>query len=248
MCKTIAVINHKGGVGKTTTVANLGKALSLLGKKTLLIDFDPQANLTHHYGIDSDENDNIENVILRKEKLPLFELSETLSIVPGSLELAIAEKQFSNSLAGYLKLNNALKPIRNDFDFILIDCPPSLGFFTQNALNASTDVIIPVEAEGMAAKGVNTVMDLITEVNEEVNPDLKILGVLVTNHRNLVVSKAVEEQLRENYTVFNQVIRSYKHYVEASTLGSSIYDYADKNSFKGHGDYLGLAKEVIDGE
>ncbi|BDD06940.1 ParA family protein [Aureibacter tunicatorum] len=246
MTKIISIINHKGGVGKTTTTANLGAALANLDKKILLVDFDPQANLSDHLGIPFDELDqDIVDVIMDDQSIEPFFIKENLHIVAGNLELAAAEKEFSNSIKAYIKLKKALKSITESYDFVLIDCPPSLGFFTLNALNASTDVIIPVEPEGMAAGGLQTVRDAISEV-QDVNDDIKLLGVLITKQRGLVVGKDLEESIRDNHQpVFETVIRNYKHFPEASTLGLSIFDHAPSSNAAL--DYASLAKEVMNG-
>jgi chromosome partitioning protein len=240
--KVLTVINHKGGVGKTTTAVHLAKSLSLMGHKALVVDFDPQANASIHLGIEEADK-TISDAILRQEDLTLVEISENLWLVPGALDLATAEKEFAGSITAYIKLKKAIEKVRGQFDYVLIDCPPSLGFFTLNALNASTDALIITNPTKLAIQGIETIINTIEDV-QSINPDLKVNGIVIADAEKLVSATVVEEYLRDGeIKVFDTVVRHYKHYKEASMVGQTVHDYApDHQSVK---DYDNLAKEIV---
>lgn len=245
MNKIISILNHKGGTAKTTSTLNIGKALSILGHKILLIDLDAQANLTQSLGIDEDV-ETIANALVGNDgKLPINTISNCLDIVPASLELSALEPGLYSSFNSYFKLKSLIDPIKENYSYILIDCPPSLGIFTQNALIASEGVIITLQAQYLSLKGLDTVYNLIGSVKEKLNPALIIEGLLVTqtNHTNL--GKEILATLRKSYNnkVYHTTIRQNVALAEASIYRKDIFSY-DAKSF-GAIDYMNLTKEII---
>lgn len=242
--RIIAVVNHKGGVGKTTTTLNLGKALSLKRKKVLIIDIDPQANLSQSLGIESPEKD-VSSAICDKESLPIQKVANKFDIVPASLDLSGAEVKLISELNGYFRLKEALSPFLNTYDFILIDCPPSLGILTINAMIAATEVLIVIQSQYLAIKGLNTILDLMDELRKNLNENLKVMGMLLTQVNRTVVSKSIVESVQNTHEekVFQTVIRQNVALVEASTTGQDIFSY-DSKSYAAE-DYKNLAKEVL---
>ena len=247
MSKIIAIVNHKGGVGKTTTTLNLGKALSLQGKKVLLIDIDPQANLSQALG----EEENVENIyqtLCNGKPLSLIEKAENFYIVPAVLELTKAENELRNDVQGYFRLRKAIRNLNIDFDYILIDCPPSLGILTINALMVSNKVLITLNPQFFAMKGLNTIFDLIQEIREELNPSLDLLGLLITQIQRNVLNREISESLYEDYKgkVFQTKIKQNIALAEAVLNRQDIFSYAPKSV--GAEDYWELSKEIINGK
>ncbi|MCS6795204.1 MAG: ParA family protein [Raineya sp.] len=246
MQKTIAIINHKGGVGKTTTTLNLGKALSLLGKKVLLVDIDPQANLSQSLGIEEPEQNIYTAIFSNHQDLPIFEFNNNLSLLPSSLDLSEAELKLQKEVNGYFKLKKLLSSVQqNRYDFILIDCPPSLSILTLNSLIAANYAMIVVQSEYLATKGLQTIISLIDELKENLNPNLKIMGMLITQIDRTIIRQQVAEQLRQVYKgrVFETVIRNNVAITEASAMKMDIFSYNDKSI--GATDYMNLAKEIL---
>jgi chromosome partitioning protein len=242
--RIIAIVNHKGGVGKTTTTLNLGKALSLQGKKVLLIDLDPQANLSQSVGID-DPKENIYHALCENIKLPITLITENFFICPADLGLSGAEAKLqSEQVMGYFKLKNLL-PNSQDFDFVLIDCPPSLGILTINALLAANEVIIVTEPQFLAIKGLQTIFELMEKLKSTLTPKLQLKGILFTLYDRTVVSKSIIEQLQTQYgkLVFESIIRQNVKIAEASALRKDIFTYQGDST--GAQDYAQLAKEII---
>lgn len=244
MNRIISAINHKGGVGKTTTVHNLGKALTLLDKKVLLVDNDPQANLTTVCNIDT-AKETIFTAVQNTSELPIIQIDDNLFLVPSELDYTRAEHQLLTEMNGYFKLKKLLKPLKTKYDFILIDCPPSLGIFTSNAIIASDSVLIVVQSSFLSIKGLQTIVDVIEETKEELNPNIKIEGFLLTQANRTVVRKEMEKAVRQVYPaeVFETTIRQNVTLEEASTQQQDVFDY-DKESY-GANDYLNLAREIL---
>jgi chromosome partitioning protein len=240
----IAIINHKGGVGKTTTTLNLGKALSLCGKKTLIIDIDPQANLSQSIGIEEPEM-HIYQAMLENRALPITKLDKNFDIIPADLDLSEAEVKLQNDVNGYFKLRNAIKSIKEQYDFVLIDCPPSLGILTTNALIAATHILIVVQSEYLAVKGLQTILRLVESVRENLNPDLEVAGMLITQLNKTVFRQNIAETLRGIYQgkVFQSIVRQNISLAEASSVGQDIFTYNNKSA--GAEDYMSLAKEIL---
>ncbi len=240
----IAIINHKGGVGKTTTTLNLGKALSMCGKKTLVIDIDPQANLSQSIGVEEPDM-HVYQAMIDNTPLPIVNLAENFDLIPADLDLSEAEVKLQNDVNGYFKLRNALKSAKEKYDFILIDCPPSLGILTTNALIAATHILIVVQSEYLAVKGLQTILKLVESARENLNPDLEVAGMLITQINKTVFRQNIAETLRNIYQgkVFQTAIRQNISLAEASSVGQDIFSYSPKSA--GAEDYMALAKELL---
>ncbi len=244
--RVISFINHKGGVGKTTSTLNLGKALAILGKKTLIIDIDPQSNLSQSVGIEEPEF-SIYDVLCNELKMPVREIAENFYIVPAELGLSVAETKLqAEHITGYFKLHASLDEFAGVYDFILIDCPPSLGILTINALLASTEIIIIVEPQYLPIKGLNTIWELYLSLKKRnLNKNLSILGLLFTQFNRTVISKSIIEQVQQKYVglPFDTIVRQSVKIAEASAKKMDIFEY-DRES-AGADDYLSFAQEVL---
>jgi chromosome partitioning protein len=240
----ISMVNHKGGVGKTTSTLNLGKALSLQKKKVLIIDLDPQSNLSQSTGIEEPEK-NIYHALCEGAELPTLNLSTNFDLVPADLDLSEAELRLQSDVNGYFILKKILKSAAENYDFILIDCPPSLGILTLNALIASHRVVVVVQSEYLAVKGLQTIFNLIEKLKENLNTDLDILGMLITQINRTVFRTSIANTVREIYQgkVFETMIRANITLAEASASGKDIFSF--DATCAGAKDYQDLAKEVI---
>lgn len=250
MGKIIAICNQKGGVGKTTTAINLGFYLAYNNKKVLLIDFDPQANATSGVGIDKKTiTQNIYNVLINN--IPLSDsiksiYDEKFKLLPSSINLTGAEIELISLMNREYRLKNAIKGLDQEYDFIFIDSPPSLGLLTINALTAATSVLIPIQCEYYALEGLSQLLDTINLVRDNLNPDLSIEGVLMTmaDYRTNLTSEVIEET--RNYfkeKVFRTVIPRSIRLSEAPGFGKPIHLY-DKHSI-GARMYSNLARELL---
>lgn len=198
--KVISVLNHKGGVGKTTTTINLGGALRQKGYKVLLIDLDGQANLTESLGFSAELPQTIYGAMKGEYDLPIYEHKDGLSVVPSCLDLSAVETELINEAGRELILAHLIKGQKEKFDYILIDCPPSLSLLTLNALTASDRLIIPVQAQFLAMRGMAKLMQVVHKVQQRLNSDLSIAGVLITQYdgrKNL--NKSVSELVQETF-------------------------------------------------
>ncbi|NJL14208.1 MAG: ParA family protein [Microscillaceae bacterium] len=243
--KIISMVNHKGGVGKTTSTLNLGRAFSLEGKRTLVIDIDPQANLSQATGIEEPE-ENIYQAMCEGKELPIVNLAENFDIVPADLDLSEAELRLQSDVNGYFILRKILDKISDRYDFILIDCPPSLGILTLNALIASDYVIVIVQSEYLAVKGLQTIFNLIEKLRENLNTHLEIMGMLITQINHTVFRKSIADTVKAMYEgrVFETMIRQNITLAEASAAGKDIYTF--DNKCYGAEDYTLLAKEILE--
>jgi chromosome partitioning protein len=243
--KIIALVNHKGGVGKTTTTLNLGKALSLLGKKVLMIDLDPQANLSQSLGI-RDAEQTVFQVLCENKEPVILSIAENYDLLPADLTLATADyKLQAEQFSGYTKLRKMLQNSVSKYDYILIDCPPSLGILTVNALAFATDMLIIAEPEYLSITGLQTILELHERTLETLNAQLNFLGIVFTQFNRTMVGKGIIQGIKENYPekVFETVIRENVKLSEASIQKKNIFDY-DTTSM-GAKDYEQLAKELI---
>lgn len=257
MGKIIAFVNQKGGVGKTTSSINLAASLGLLGKKTLLVDLDPQGNSTTGVGVNKGEVDSSIYELLVDEteikKVIVKTKFKNLYIIPASINLAGVDMELmemSRSLENFvpqLQLKKYLGEISNDFDYIILDCPPSLGLITTNALAAADSVIIPVQCEFFALEGIMQLLNSIMIAQKKLNPSLDIEGVLLTmldNRTNLGLEVVEEIKSYFKEKVYDTIIPRLVRLSEAPSHGKPIHAY-DPHS-RGTEAYINLAKEVIE--
>ncbi|MCP8971219.1 ParA family protein [Ectobacillus ponti] len=252
MGKIISIANQKGGVGKTTTSVNLGAGLAYLGKKVLLIDIDAQGNATTGVGVEkSDLDECVYNVLVEDADVRGIvkpTAVENLYVLPATIQLAGAEIELVPTISREVRLKRALQPIKADYDYIIIDCPPSLGLLTLNALTASDSVIIPVQCEYYALEGLSQLLNTVRLVQKHLNKDLAIQGVLLTmldarTNLGLQVIDEVKKYFRDK--VYRSVIPRNVRLSEAPSHGKPIILYDPKS--RGAEVYLDLAKEVIAG-
>jgi chromosome partitioning protein len=245
--KTISICNLKGGTGKTTTALNLGAALSRQGKRVLLIDFDAQGNLTEGFGLEeaAAEHD-IYRVLRRESELRPVTIYEGLDLVPTTLDLAAAELELSAETGGEYVLKELLEPHRSRYDYILIDCSPSIGSMVVNALTASDALLIPIQAEYLPLQGLKKLTEVVGKIQRRLNKDLSVSGILITQFDSrTVLSRQIAESVQERFRseIFQTKIRQNVAIAESQAKGLDIFRYAPESA--GAEDYAALAKEVI---
>lgn len=259
-CITLAVANQKGGVGKTTTTLSLGVALAKEGKKVLLIDADPQGDLTTYMGFYDQDNipitisTLIERVINDNDinaKEAILHHNENIDLIPSNLNLSMTEVNLLNAMCRESAMKNSISELKDDYDYIIIDCMPSLSMITTNALASADEVIIPVQSQYLSAKGMGNLLRTVAKVKKQINNDLKIGGVLLTLvDKRTNLSKNIKKDLEETY---GNIVRIYDTQIpiavktaESTSRGKSIFAY-DKNSSVAMA-YESFAKEVLKNE
>jgi len=250
MSRIIAIVNQKGGVGKTTTAINLGTALAQSGKMVLLIDTDPQANATSGVGVDTEKIEASLYDLYSGQKAILDVLYptsiENLHLLPGSSDLSGIEVELLNTAGREARLKTILATVQDAYDFVLIDCPPSLGLLTVNALVAAEKVIVPVQCEYYALEGLSRLMKTLDIVKKEINPKLDVEGIVLTMHdARTKLSAEVVKETRKFFgdKVYKTLISRDVRVSEAPSYGQPISVYADKS--RGAAAYNKLAKELI---
>ena len=258
--RRISVINQKGGVGKTTSTVNAGAALAQMGQRVLLIDLDPQAHLTLHLGVDvADDQPTAYDVLT--QSMPIrdvaVEARENLMVLPADIDLAAAEVELISTMGREVVLREALAAVKHEYDIMMIDCPPSLGVLTINALAASTEVLIPLQAQFFALQGLSKLLDTVTLVRQRINTSLIVSGVLLCIHESStrLGSEVVADLMQfldgargtnvpwSDARLFKTRIRRNIKLAEASSFGQTVIEYAPKS----HGacDYMNLARELL---
>ncbi len=256
MSKVIAVCNQKGGVGKTTTAVNLAASFAALEKKTLLIDMDPQGNASQGLGFMESQEidihevldmaDNPDNMTLENLKPAIADTTlDYLKVITSGPDLAVMEIELVNAMSREHRLERVIKVLKEEFEFIIIDAPPSLNLLTLNVLTAATSVLIPVQCEYYALQGMTELFKTIREVQKNLNANLKIEGALLTMFANNNLSKQVAEEVRENLadTVFQTVIPRNVRLSEAPSHGKPVILYDVQSS--GSQSYMKLAEEIL---
>lgn len=260
--RRIAVINQKGGVGKTTTTATIGVALARAGSRVLLVDLDPQAHLSLHFGVElSDEDQSIYDVLTAST--PIRDVSRSVqknvTLVPADIDLAGAEAELVSVTGREVLLREALDNLEDDHDYLLIDCPPSLGVLTVNALVAATEVMIPLQAHFLALQGLSKLLDTITLVRQRINPKLVVGGIVLCMHESTtrLASEVVEDLTQfldaargtdvawADACLYETRIRRNIKLAESCSFGQTVFDYAPRSN--GAIDYSRLATEVHNG-
>ena len=256
-CKTIAIANQKGGVGKTTTAFSLGIALANNGKKVLVVDADPQANLTTYMGFYDEDNIpvNLSTLIERfiddeeiKPEQAILHHKEGIDLIPSNLNLAMTETNLSNAMSREYAMQKSLKELKSIYDYIIVDCMPSLSMLITNALAMADEVIIPVQSQYLSARGMGNLLKIISKVKRQINPKMQVGGILLTlvDNRTKLPNK-IREELKEDY---GDIVKLYDTQIpcaiktaESTSKGKSIFAY-DKNS-KVALAYTNFAKEVL---
>lgn len=245
MTKIISILNHKGGTGKTTSTINIGACLARSGKKVLLIDIDPQTNLTEGLGV-YETNRSIYDSLRENTPLPIHKISDNIDLVPSSLDLVAIEMELISAHARELKIKLLLDPIKEKYDYILFDCPPSLGLLTINALVPSDSVLIPLQAEYFAYRGVDRMVGIINDMREYFNPKLDIEGVFMTQYKpNLILGRNIKDEIEKIFgdKLFNTFIRENVSLAEAQAKGTDIFTHAPDSN--GATDYSNLVNEIL---
>jgi len=248
--RSIALANQKGGVGKTTSTANLGASLALLGKRVLVIDIDPQANLSVHFGVNifGDDQSLYDVMIDRAKAADVIRETgvENLDLIPSNINLAGAEIELVGTVGRETVLKEAIGGLVRKYDYLLIDCPPSLGLLTLNAMTTVKEIFIPLQTEFFALQGMSKLMETVEIIKRRVNPDLNITGIIACMFdRRTNLAHEVLDNIREYFAdcLFETIIRRNVKLAESPSHGVPIAKYA-KNA-RGNKDYMALAREVL---
>jgi chromosome partitioning protein len=245
MSKVISISNHKGGVGKTTSAINIGAGLNKLDKKILLIDLDPQANLSQSLGLIEPER-TIYGALRGEYQLQPIEVLKGLDVIPSTLDLSGAEIEMSGEAGREYILKELIEPIRNSYDYILIDTPPSLGLLTLNSFVASDLIFIPLQAQFLALQGLTKLLEVIGKIKKRLNKELRVGGVFVTQYDSRkVLNRDVVATIETHFkdAVFKTKIRDNIALAEAPAQATDIFRYNPKSY--GAEDYLSLSKEIL---
>lgn len=260
MCKIIAIANEKGGTAKTTTAVNLGAGLQRQGKRVLLVDNDPQANLTMAFGFEPEQlTKTLSDLMSKKinddscafDKAVYILEKEGLHILPSDIRLSAVDNSLVNALSREYVLRDILNEYRSDYDFILIDCLPSLGMLTINALAAADSLIIPVQAQFLSLKGLELLLNTVSRVRRQINRSLSIDGILLTMYNNRTnlsreVKKAVEDTYGSSIRIFKSIISYSVKAAEPTVYGESIFTHDPDGTIAGA--YMDVVKEMLHNE
>jgi chromosome partitioning protein len=247
----VSIANQKGGVGKTTTAINLAAALAMRGRRTLLIDMDPQSNSSMSY-LDIRTIERSLYDVLADAQCPLSDVIvdsslANLQVAPARIALAKLEAKLVGEMDAHFRLKDRLDPIRDNYEFVVIDCPPTLGLLTANALVASSHLLVPIQSSYFALEGTDDLLETVEKVRARANPDLRLLGVLITMHdRRTAIARDIRNQIREVFgeLVFDTVISKSVRLEESPAYKESIFTFAPDST--GATEYYRLCEEVID--
>ncbi len=247
----VSIANQKGGVGKTTTAINLAAALAMRGRRTLLVDMDPQSNSSMSYLDIRSLTRSLYDVMFEGQvSLPDVVVAtnvENLFVAPARIALAKLESKLVGEMDAHFRLKDRLDPVKADYEFIVIDCPPTLGLLTANALVASTHLLVPIQSSYFALEGTDDLLETVEKVRARANPDLRLLGVLITMHdRRTAIGRDIRNQIRTVFgeLVFTTVISKSVRLEESPAYKESIFTFAPDSS--GAAEYYRLCEEVID--
>jgi chromosome partitioning protein len=247
----VSIANQKGGVGKTTTAINLAAALAMRGRRTLLVDMDPQSNSSMSY-LDVRRIERSLYDVLSDSSCALSEVIvpstvNNLWVAPARIALAKLEAKLVGEMDAHFRLKDRLEPVRGDYEFMVIDCPPTLGLLTANALVASSHLLVPIQSSYFALEGTDDLLETVEKVRARANPDLRLLGVLITMHdRRTAIARDIRNQIRTVFgdRVFTTVISKSVRLEESPAYKESIFAFAPESS--GATEYYRLCEEVID--
>lgn len=245
MTKIIALSNHKGGVGKTTSCINIGAGLNQLKKRVLIIDLDPQANLSLSLGVINAQN-NIYGALLEEYEIKPLSIAKGFDLIPATIDLAGFEKQTASEPAREFYLKEIIDTVKSQYDYILIDCPPALGLLTLNAFTASDEIIIPLQSEFLAMHGLSELLKVIKKITKRLNPNLVLGGIFLTQFdTRKSLNKHVLQNIQESFPneLFKTKIRDNVALADAPSYQLDIFRYNPKSN--GAEDYTQLAKEII---
>ena len=240
----ITITNNKGGVGKTTSAANIGSALNLQGYDVLLVDFDPQANLSLHFGV----NDPVNNIyrMIAGDKIQLHTIRDGFKLIPSHYDLNALSSEIANEIRKFYFLKEEIEKIKNNYHYVIIDCPPSLETLTYNALTASDNVIVPMSPEYFSMQGLNRLYDTINDIKIYTNPNIRVQGIFMTKfNKNVILHKECYKQINKHYpkALKEQTIRQNIALAECQTHHKCIYEYNEHSN--GANDYINLTNELF---